>query len=424
MAANSNEQPVSVVENKPEPQPMKDTPPWITATGDIDERKSRNPYQNTASSQPANIMATSQAQAPLPTPHLKQAPWLAKSQESEVSSVPTNQTVTQPGLPPWARQQLQTQTSQQAKFPQQSEGAAPWARQQPRAQTSQQTKFPQQSERAGATEGSNQAAAVGRPPWARTPQQQGSQVLFQSETSQVIGSPPWSKSQGQTSQTPTKKNEAPWKSSTSDKTRSDKSAETSIAPPWATHQAKAQATVPPWGKSDSEAKLDTKMAARSAPWAKKASAADKSPPKTPWEAKRQSELSSKAGGSTSNKKAKYDPFEREYKSSKSSGEDVIDKRLAEINKKMAAMDRKIKEYEEKEHRRKGGRSRSRSRDRDRRRSRSRERDRSRRDRSRERDEGRYRERGRGKDRSPRSSRRSPPTSRRDSPETKVPDESR
>ena len=393
----------SRVGEKLEAQPIADTPPWLTATGDIDERKTwefRNPYQNLPASQVSSISATNQAQASQQTTNLEQqAPWLAKSQQLPVATTTetTNQTAAQPGLPPWAKSQ------------QQATG---------------QSKSAAQSDATVQGKGRNQAAAAGQPPWARAqPQQQEQrpQVLLQSESGQMVGSPPWSK--GQSSQTSQKKTEAPWKTASSSHTQSSQRGETSAAPPWAT-PGKAQATVPPWGKSKSDSKVEARVAASSAPWTKNkgGTTSNRSPPKTPWEAKRQSELASKSA-----KKAKYDPFEREEQSSKRTDEDVIDKRLAEINKKMAAMDKKIREYEEKEQRRKSGRDRSRSRSRERdrrRRSRSRERG-SRRDRSRERDRDQddRRDRRRDRSRSPRSH-RSPLGARRDVMEAKVPDESR
>ena len=406
---------------KPEAQPIADTPPWLTATGDIDERKTRNPYQSLSASQVSSIATANQAQVSQQATQLEQqAPWLAKSQQPPAATATetANQTAAQPGLPPWAK----------------SQPPAPG-----------KSKFPAQSDATVQGKGKTQTAATGQPPWARAqPQQQQekrAQVLFQSESGQMVGSPPWSK--GQSSQTSQKKAEAPWKTASSSHTQSSSEApwktassshtqslqrgETSAAPPWAT-QGKAQATVPPWGKSTSDSKVESRVAASSAPWAKNkgGTTANRSPPKTPWEAKRQSELASKSSA-TSSKKAKYDPFEREEQSSKRTDEDVIDKRLAEINKKMAAMDRKIKEYEEKEQRRKSGRDRSRSRSRERdrrRRSRSRERG-SRRERSRERDRDQddRRDRRRDRSRSPRSH-RSPLGARRDVMEAKVPDESR
>ena len=393
----------SRVGEKLEAQPISDTPPWLTATGDIDERKTRefrNPYQNLPVSQVSSVAATNQPQASQQTTNLEQqAPWLAKSQQLPVATATetTNQTAAQPGLPPWAKSQQQA---------------------------SGQSKSVAQSDTTVQGKGRNQAAAAGQPPWARAqPQQQQeqrAQVLLQSESGQMVGSPPWSK--GQSSQTSQKKTEAPWKTASSSHSQSSQRGETSTAPPWAT-QGKAQATVPPWGKSKSDSKVEARVSTSSAPWTKNkgGTTSNRSPPKTPWEVKRQSELASKLSANSA-KKAKYDPFEREEQSSKRTDEDVIDKRLAEINKKMAAMDKKIREYEEKEQRRKSGRDRSRSRSRERdrrRRSRSRERG-SRRDRSRERDRD-YddrRDRRLDRSRSPRSH-RSPLGARRD-----VPDESR
>ena len=403
--ASSTTQPGSIqATEKPQAQPNVETPPWLTATGDIDERKTRefgNPFQNLVTSHVPSSTASHPADVSKQAAHLEQqAPWLSKSQQIAVTpAAETTGPASQPGLPPWARSQQQT--VDRSKFPSQP-NTAPGGR--------------------------KQVTDVEQPPWARTQPQERQiekpQVLFQSESSsQVIGSPPWSK--GQSSQASQKKTEAPWKTASSTHNRPLQRVDAKSAPPWAS-QGKAQATVPPWGKGKADSKFEAKAAASSAPWVKSkgSSSADRSPPKTPWEAKRQSELASKSS-STSSKKAKYDPFERDEMSKRDDG-DVIDKRLAEINKKMAAMDRKIKEYEEKEQRRKGGRDRSRSRSRERdrrRRSRSRERG-SRRERSRDR-EDRYRERDRRRERSksPRS-RPSPFGMRRDMLEGTVPDESR
>ncbi len=340
---------------------QKADPPWVTASGDIDERiEARRNSARTSS--------------PVSSKETQRRELETERQGFEFQEL-------------WHKRQQESKSRAASKFGKSAPEPPPWARQQEKAPSPQKSAF-------GQSDSTTKSGAVNAPPWARQSQQQ---QPSEKQTPEVfrglgstgqLGSPPWSKHESSQQE---KSADFPWKKTQSG-TRAEKP-----APPWAS-QGKAQATVPPWSKPRSE----PKAVASTAPWVKNratsAATSDVFESKTPWEAKRQSDLAAREEDAS--KRSKYDPFETSEgspseKRSRSVDTDVFDKRIAELDKKIALLDKKTREHEERDRRYRRDRSRTRSTSRERRRRRSRSREHSR---ERRRDRDRHSERD-GRDRS-------------------------